>query len=382
MSADDRGDDQDADGQEPSSAVPATVIMLPPKQAGVEARMAAAAEARAAARLAGLAAEPWRYHLFVALRQIEAAAREKPRLGRSKRPRDDYVRLGQDPDMAFAPSTLRKFTLPKDGKPAALRNAFFGVFGSQGPLPLHLTEYARERVRNHRDTAFVGFADMLHHRMTSLFYRAWASAEPAPNFDRPDDDPFAMRLMALAGRLGEGFDDRDAMPDRAKLHYTAILAQTQRSEAGLARLVAGFFRAPVQIESFVGTWLHLEPDDRWALGDPNSGARLGGTTSLGGRVWSRQSKFRFKIGPLGIDDYQRLLPGGDSLAKLVAIVRNYVGDALEWEVNLVLRAEEVPKTRLGEAAGGGGRLGLTSWIGQRPAGRDADDLYLQPLGAA
>ena len=48
------------------------------------------------------------------------------------------------------------------------------------------------------------------------------------------------------------------------------------------------------------------------------------------------------FGPLGLDDYERLLPGGLSFHRLVPIVRNYAGDALIWDVNLILRADEVP----------------------------------------
>jgi type VI secretion system protein ImpH len=62
------------------------------------------------------------------------------------------------------------------------------------------------------------------------------------------------------------------------------------------------------------------------------------------------------------------------LARLRSIVRNYAGDALDWDVNLVLRADEVPKAKLGETM----RLGQTSWIGEKTTKQDADELYLEP----
>jgi type VI secretion system protein ImpH len=55
-------------------------------------------------------------------------------------------------------------------------------------------------------------------------------------------------------------------------------------------------------------------------------------------------------------------------------VRDYVGDALEWDLNLVLSRAEVPVMRLGEA----GRLGWTTWLVSRPLNRDGDDLKLDP----
>ncbi|MEM9197416.1 MAG: type VI secretion system baseplate subunit TssG, partial [Pseudomonadota bacterium] len=259
--------------------------------------------------------------------------------------------------------------------PARLRNLFFGLFGPMGPLPIHLTEYARDRARNHDDPTMIAFADIFHHRMTSLLYRAWASAEPAPSFDRMGDDPFGDKVAAFAGLMEPAFRGRDAMPDSAKLYFAGLMGGGPRNEAGLLAIVSAFFRIPCTIESFVGSWLELEAEDRWQLGTP---ARLGGSTSLGGRVWSRQAKFRLRLGPLQMEDYRRLLPGGDSLARLVAIVRGYLGDALDWDVNLVLARREAPPTRLGVS----GQLGWTTWIGAGASEREADDLTFNPAAAA
>jgi type VI secretion system protein ImpH len=78
-----------------------------------------------------------------------------------------------------------------------------------------------------------------------------------------------------------------------------------------------------------------------------------------------------------LEDYERLLPGGVSFPRLVALVRGYAGDALDWDANLILHADEVPRARLGGAT----RLGLTGWLGERPSPRDADDLMLSTMAA-
>ena len=67
-----------------------------------------------------------------------------------------------------------------------------------------------------------------------------------------------------------------------------------------------------------------------------------------------------------------MLPGGASLLRLRAIVRNYLGDTFEWDVNLVLRGDQVPSAVLGESA----VLGHTCWMGERDNSRDADELHL------
>jgi len=316
--------------------------------------------------------QPNRHHIFHALRVIEAAFPDAPRLGQSRRAAQDRMRLGQEPSMAYARTTITAVRGPDGTGPGRLTNLFFGLFGPHGPLPPHLTEYARERQRNHRDATFVAFADMLTHRIMSLLYRAWATGQPAADLDRGARGRMARKVAALSGMHGAAFQDRDAMPDMAKRFFTGHLARGPRNAAGLGAMVSAFFAAPVRVGQFIGSWLPLEPDDRWQLG---TGGTLGVDTSIGDRVWSRSAKFRLHIGPLSRTEYEALLPGGDALARLVAIVRGYVGDALDWDVNLVLRAGDVPRARLG----GDTRLGQTTWIGTRAAGRDGDDLYLEPL---
>ncbi|MEM6896202.1 MAG: type VI secretion system baseplate subunit TssG [Pseudomonadota bacterium] len=322
-------------------------------------------------RLEALQQSPEKHHLFHAMRLIEAALPDGPRIGEARRPRDEDIRFGQEAELNFPPSTVASFESPTGNARGRLTNRFFGLFGPQGPLPLHLTEHARNRMRNHRDPTFVAFADMLTHRLMTLLYRAWRSGQPAPSFDRGENDDVARKVAAIGGFLGQKFDERDGMPDVAKRHFAGLLAQGPKNAEGLRAILQGFFRSRVQVVQFVGTWLDLEPGDRWQMGAP---AQLGRTASIGERVWSRSAKFRLRIGPLAYDDYARLLPGGGSLERLKAIVRNYTGDALDFDVNLILRAEDVPQAILGTTV----RLGQTSWIGERKSKGDAEDLYLEP----
>jgi len=211
---------------------------------------------------------------------------------------------------------------------------FLGLLGPNGPLPLHLTEYARDRERNAGDPTLVRFLDVFHHRILSLFYRAWADGQPTVSFDRPAQDRFAVYLGSLFGLGMPSLRERDEFPDRAKLYFAGRLAAQPRNAEGLAAIVGEFFGLPVAIEEFVGEWLTLPEEARWRLG---RSARLAQTTVAGARTWQRQSKFRIVFGPLGEDDLQSLLPGGRRLRRLLALVRNYVGDSLSWDVRLQLK---------------------------------------------
>ena len=81
-----------------------------------------------------------------------------------------------------------------------------------------------------------------------------------------------------------------------------------------------------------------------------------------------------RFGPMSLADYERMLPKGDAFERVKYWVLNYCGQHFFWDVQLVLRAEEVPTTRLGQA----GRLGWTTWLKTKNFSRDADELILNP----
>jgi type VI secretion system protein ImpH len=314
-----------------------------------------------------------RFDFFQATRLVECAHRTLPRVGTSLRPRDDAVRFGQEPELIFFPTTLRHFARSQDTAPTLAVN-FFGLLGPNGPMPTHLTEYVRDRARNAGDATFARFLDVFHHRMASLFYRAWAAAQPVVSLDRRDDDRFSAYVGTTFGINEASLRDRDTVPDFAKLHFAGLLAGPTRHAAGLRLVLARYFGLPVEIAQNVGHWLTLPAPSLSRLGARDDSASLGIGTMLGARVFDRQHKFRVVLGPLSMRDYERFLPHGASLPRLVDWVRLYVRDPLDWDINLRLRRADVPRLALGRSQ----RLGYTTWLHARAATRDAAQLMLRP----
>ena len=56
-----------------------------------------------------LADEPHRFDFYQTLRRLECLHDDKPRWGCARRPADEPVRLGQEPDLAFAPAPIAAF---------------------------------------------------------------------------------------------------------------------------------------------------------------------------------------------------------------------------------------------------------------------------------
>lgn len=337
----------------------------------------AGSEAGAVGVVGRLAGAPHAFSFYRALRLLECAAPDKPRIGTSKRLKDDPIRLAQEPSMAFAPSAIRALEPPKHGRPARMLVSFMGLLGPNGPLPLHLTEYARDRLRNQGDPTLVRFLDMFHHRLLSLLYRAWARSQPCVSLDRPKEDSFGHYLGAFGGLGMESLRGRDSVPDYAKIAFTGLFARQVRNAESLEVMLGSFFRVPVRIEQCTGHWMPLPREAQTRLGRREATAQLGVSAVAGERMWDVQSKFRVVLGPLLLKDYERFLPGSLSLRRLGDWIRNYVGHEFEWDLNLVLVRDEIPPPTLG----GGIRLGLTTWLGRRRAGADADDLRLDGIAA-
>jgi type VI secretion system protein ImpH len=324
--------------------------------------------------LEDLLEEPYSFGFFCAMRRLECLHPQWPRLGKAPSPVREPVRLGQDCSMDFAPSTISSFRRQPESEIPRLGVAFLGLFGPNGPLPLHLTDYALERARRYKDWTFLRFADLFHHRYLCMFYRGWANAQPAVSFDRPEDDRFGEYVASLCGLGLPSLRNRDAMLDNAKLHFAGRLLCGAKNADGLGAIIGDYFLVTVSITEFVGEWLEISPRDRCMLGATPATGTLGATAIAGAYAFECQHKFRVHIGPIGLVRYEQLLPGGESLTALIALVHNYVGDEYVWDLQLILRKEEVPALNLGAEA----RLGWTSWLGVRPSENDADDLILSP----
>ncbi|HEV3189342.1 MAG TPA: type VI secretion system baseplate subunit TssG [Polyangiaceae bacterium] len=317
--------------------------------------------------------EAGRFDFHVALRRFETSFPDKPRLGEAERPSEEPLRVGQEPSLSFEPTEITGFTPANEAAPARLRVGFLGLWGANGPLPTHLTEYANHRVRHAGDRTLASFVDIFHHRMLLLFHRAWAKAQPTVTMDRVHADAFRLYLGALFGLGLRATVDRDAFPDHAKLFHAGRFVSSARNSEGLSEIIADYFQVPAAIEEFVGMWAELPAESCWQLGISPATGTLGRTAVLGNRVWTRAHKFRIVLGPLSRFDFERTLPTSEALGTLVALVRLYTNDEWAWDLRLVLSAEATEQVQLARGA----RLGWTTRIGTASGARE--DLIVDPV---
>lgn len=321
-----------------------------------------------------LAQRPFEFDFFQAVRLLQSHFADRPRVGTSQSPAQDPVRFAQSPSLAFPPSTLEKVQAgTAAGVPKMFVN-FFGLMGPNGPLPIHLTEYARERELHHGDRTMASFINVFNHRLLSFFFRAWAASQKSVDLDRPQEQSFPIYVGSLFGIGLESLQERDPVPDWAKLYFAGRLSCQTRNAEGLESILQKYFEIKTEVQTFHGRWMNLPEDSLCQLGGSTETGSLGLTSIVGSKMWDCQLSFRIKLGPMSLADYERILPSGDAFQRLKYWVVNYCGEHFFWDVQLVLRANEVPDIALGKT----GRLGWTTWMKTKPLPRDADDLVLQP----
>jgi type VI secretion system protein ImpH len=306
-----------------------------------------------------LTKSPWAFDFHMALRLLDLAYPDRPSTGTANTPGEEPVRLGQEPTLAFSPAAISGFTPPSNGTPGRLRLAFLGMFGTQGALPLHYTEHARDTLRGASDRTFTAFVDLFHHRMLLFFHRAWAISQPAVGQDRPQQNPFFRYVGSLCGLGLPSMRDRDMIPLHAKVQFVSRLAGSVRNAEGLEAIVHEYFGLPVRLEEFQGEWLEIPTEFRWRLGYGRDVSALAQNTVAGSRSFQRSQKFRVTLGPLRARDFQSFLPGTRRLDALAALVRMYVGEELNFDVRLLHEPEERQQMRLG----GNNRVGYNAWLG-------------------
>src|SRR5205085_1486709 len=145
-------------------------------------------------------------------------------------------------------------------------------------------------------------------------------------------------------------------------------------------LLRDYFELPLEVQQFRGCWLQLDVASQTRLGAAN--CEMGLNVVAGERVWDVQSKLRLRLGPLHRDQFDALLPDRapsperKTFFLLVQLARLYLGPDLDFDVQLVLRKEDVPPCQL--APGGlGPRLGWNTWIGSQPRKREAADAVFE-----
>jgi type VI secretion system protein ImpH len=308
-----------------------------------------------------LFAEPWSFDFFQAVRVLGWLQPGKSPVGRYSHPQNEVVRFGANPILHFPASAIHGLQEQEGAVPAMTIN-FMGLVGPLGALPNYVTELIAGRIRA-KDHTMLAFLDIFNHRLTSFFYQAWEKNHFTVAYERDRSDPVTASLFAMVGFGTKGIRDRQPVEDEAFLYYSGLFGLMPKSALALESVLADYFDIPVELEPFIGTWRSLETPDQCEFGGevPES-TMLGFGAVVGDEIWDQGSRLRLKLGPLSAARYGEFLPTGKAWPALRAIVRTFCGNDLEFEVQLILRREEVPAFELRPPAENGLCLGWHTWL--------------------
>jgi len=315
------------------------------------------------------------------VRALEKANTGKPRLGKAKSPEDENVRFGQTPFLNFPTTDIAEIMEGGriSGVDATVILYFFGLLGVNGPMPLEFTSYVFRRSHNHFDNTWRRFLDIIHHRFTALFYRAFASGQQAISFDRPDDDPFSFIIKSLAGfptcntisnTIGNTTGNTSAAyaPDsRERLILKSALQFSflAKNRPGLEDMLRRLFKFPIEVRDFIPSLNDIPRDSRAVLGKKNT--TLGLDMQIGRTYTTVTGKFEIIIGPLSFEEYRSFISGRGGCRLLVEAVSLYLDRPLDYSMLFIVRWETIPLAQLGfdleHARWDAPRLGYTCWIG-------------------
>ncbi len=330
------------------------------------------------------------YSFFALVKLMHRQGRDALLPGGAGPPSRENVRFRPPLNLGFPAGDIESVEVTErddGGEPRRFRVDvnFMGLYGPSSPLPTHFSEsflWAAEGQEGGRD-----FVDLFHHRMISFVFRAWLKYRYSEQFDAAALDDFSRRMLCLIGVGTPAMEAGAGLALLPLLRTAGLLADRHRSAVGLERFLRSQFALPaIRIEACAEHHAHIPSPQALRLARPT--ARLGETAVLGEYLVDRSGRFRVVLGPVDLATARRFLPGSDDLPRLVKLVRLYVRDPLEFDIQIRIPADQIAPLRLTARAQLG--LGHLTWLS--PDGRHegratlstraVDPLYQRPAAPA
>ncbi len=308
-----------------------------------------------------LRTEGYNFNFFQALSLLEEKYGAEQ--GAARPMESGRVHLVSDDSLAFPPSDIARVRETKQGVEFVL--SFMGLIGVSSPLPLYFTEY----IARHEETSepLRDFLALFNHRMYTLFFRAWQKYRFIGMAAALAGNPVAQRIASLAGidraRISDPFFSHS-------LAYTGSLTGKARPKQALCALLADYFGGlPIALCEWQPRWTEIRTPTRVGVD-----SRLGVTSMLGTRKWDISGKFRVSVGPLPRATFETFLRASDNIAAMKRLVALFLGDPLEFDIEVKLESSELVPVILGKD---NSRLGETSSLGKSDKKSDIQAIIIE-----
>ncbi|HPW55792.1 MAG: type VI secretion system baseplate subunit TssG [Thermoanaerobaculaceae bacterium] len=293
---------------------------------------------------------------------------------------DEGVRFRPDASLAFSPADVMRVEKADadERRPGSSWDyrvvvSFMGLYGVAAPSPVYFSELIG--FEDVDPDPLVDFLDLFNHRLISLYYRAWLRYRYPYRFEVGGADQLSGFLLAFLGlcdpvsRQGLGVDAFRL------LKYIGLLSLRSKPPEALQRVLTDYLGGfPVAVRELVLRWVDIEPANRNRLG--LGASTLGRDLLVGTRLPDRMGRVRVVVGPLGLDQFLKLLPDRTLFGEVCSLIELQTFKRFAYDVELRLHGSAVPTLQVGGPAAV--RLGWTSFLCSAP-GRDEDGVvWLQP----
>lgn len=285
--------------------------------------------------------------------------------------KDDVLVVSAHSGGRATPVTIGGFSRKKGA--AQIKSAFAPLVGPLGSLPPAYNELLQREERN-RSKALASFFNLFSTRFTELFVAATEKYRIARRIRwsaDPQRNSFRKTLLAITGFGTADLLAKAGVEEDTILRFSGFLADRTRNPSSLTSMLREFTGLDIKVEQFRRRWVSLPENEQSQLGGAG-GLRLGVNVTAGSSVEDFSGGFRIIIGPVGYGDYLALTPGSKRLAEIFALTRLFVGSALDFDVQVILKKEDVPFCQLGQKDTPS-RLGWNSWARVAPARKDSAD---------
>jgi type VI secretion system protein ImpH len=342
-----------------------------------------------------LLAEPYRFDFFQAVRILELSLKAQGAKG--DQAIADHIRFENSISLSFPPSDIESLralenaqTELSDRKTDSDSNldysagpkryhmtpSFMGFMGPNGTLPRHYSERIATHQLYQRDHGPRAFLDTYSNRAVALFFGAWKKYRLELEYESKGRNGFLPLLMALGGLGHTSLRDRLSSDDVGVLdeslaYYAGAMRQRPMSSVYLQTVLSDYFKVNIQIQQFVGKWYMLPREHQSVLGLAN--VQLGGSALAGQRVWQRDLRIALQIGPLRKKEFETFLPRESASRALEQMLKVFIGLTLEFEVQLVLHADDVAGSDLSDHRSNG-RLGWDTFLATQRQDHDRSDV--------
>ncbi len=275
--------------------------------------------------------------------QARRAGKTNADVGEDNFPRHEAVRFSVAQQVGFAGPPITNVTKVENSNQLDMAVSFFGLTGTSGVLPLHYTETIIQRMRN-KDHALRDFFDMINNRLIALYYRSWEKYRFAIGYESGGcrgEDKISQILRNIAGAE----EDLD-------VYFSGYFRQAVRNETNLRNMLCELIDADVSIETMLGQWIKMEPDETTRLCSQHhpegNFACLGVNSMLGDKMWDLSSNIAIRIKLNNDEDFDGLKPNSPKRQLIEKLVARYLGPSIKADIKIQANYEQIIKPRLGQ----------------------------------